>query len=106
MNNTQLILTIILIGIGTFLFRFSFIYLYGRFELPNWIRRAMRYVPPAVLSALIFPAIVIKDEIIWISPQNPRLIAGIIAIIIAWKTKKLLLTIGVGMVLFWLISFI
>jgi len=106
MNNTQLILTIILIGIGTFLFRFSFIYLYGRFELPNWIRRAMRYVPPAVLSALIFPAIVIKDEIIWISPQNPRLIAGIIAIIIAWKTKKLLLTIGLGMVLFWLISFI
>jgi len=106
MNNTQLILTIILIGIGTFLFRFSFIYLYGRFELPNWIRRAMRYVPPAVLSALIFPAIVIKDEIIWISPQNPRLIAGIVAIIIAWKTKKLLLTIGVGMVLFWLISFI
>ena len=106
MNNTQLILTIILIGIGTFLFRFSFIYLYGRFELPNWIRRAMRYVPPAVLSALIFPAIVIKDEIIWISPQNPRLIAGIVAIIIAWKTKKLLLTIGLGMVLFWLISFI
>jgi len=106
MNNTQLILTIIFIGIGTFLFRFSFIYLYGRFELPNWIRRAMRYVPPAVLSALIFPAIVIKDEIIWISPQNPRLIAGIVAIIIAWKTKKLLLTIGVGMVLFWLISFI
>jgi len=106
MNNTQLILTIILIGIGTFLFRFSFIYLYGRFELPNWIRRAMRYVPPAVLSALIFPAIVIKDEIIWISPQNPRLIAGIIAIIIAWKTKKLLLTIAIGMALFWLISFI
>ncbi|MFO7886845.1 MAG: AzlD domain-containing protein [Eubacteriales bacterium] len=106
MNNIQLILTIIIIGIGTFLFRFSFIYLYGRFEIPNWIRRAMRYVPPAVLSALIFPAIVIKDEVIWGSPQNPRLIAGVIAIIIAWKTKNLLLTIAAGMGIFWLMLFI
>jgi len=106
MNNTQLILTIIIIGTGTFLFRFSFIYLYGRFELPTWIKRAMRYVPPAVLSALIFPAIVIKNEIIWISPQNPRLIAGLIAILIAWRTKNLLLTIGAGMGIFWLMIFI
>ena len=106
MNNTQLVLTIIIIGIGTFLFRFSFIYMYGRFELPNWIKRAMRYVPPAVLSALIFPAIVIKNETVWISPQNPRLVAGIIAIFIAWRTKNLLLTIAAGMGIFWLMIFI
>lgn len=106
MNNTQLILTIVIIGLGTFLFRFSFIYLYGRFQLPKWIQNAMRYVPPAVLSALIFPAIMIKEDIIWISPQNPRLIAGLIAILIAWKTKNLLLTIAAGMGIFWLMLFI
>jgi len=106
MSNLHLILTIIIIGIGTFLFRFSFIYLYGKFKLPDWTQRSLRYVPPAVLSALIFPAILVKDNNIWISAQNPRLVAGIIAILIAWKTKNLLLTIAVGLGIFWLIVFI
>ncbi len=106
MNNSQLALTIIIIGIGTFLFRFSFIYLYGKLQLPEWVHQAMRFVPPAVLSALIFPAILVKEEVVWISPQNPRLVAGMVAIIIAWKTKNLLLTIATGLGIFWLIIFL
>ena len=106
MNNSQLILTIIIISIGTFLFRFSFIYLFGRFQLPLWVQNSMKFVPSAVLSALVFPAIIIKEDIIWISPQNPRLIAGIIAMFIAWRTKNLLLTIVVGLGVFWLIVFL
>lgn len=106
MNNSQLILTIIIISIGTFLFRFSFIYLFGRFQLPLWVQNSMKFVPSAVLSALVFPAIMIEEDIIWISPQNPRLIAGIIAMFIAWRTKNLLLTIAVGLGVFWLMVFL
>ncbi len=106
MNNLQLILTILIIGLGTFAFRFSFIFLYGKMKLPEWVHRAMRFVPPAVLSALIFPAILIKDEALWVSYENPRLIAGMVAIAIAWKTKNLLLTIATGLGIFWLIIFV
>lgn len=106
MNKTKLILTIIIIAMGTFLLRFSFIYLYGRFELPKWLRTAMKYVPTAILSALVFPAILIKDDMIWVSPQNPKLIAGIIASFIAWKTKNLVLTILAGLGVFWLMVFL
>ncbi len=102
MNNLQLIGIISVIGLGTFFFRFSFIYLYGRFELPEWLRRAMRFVPAAVLSALIFPAILVDGNEIWISLQNPRLIAGAMAMLIAWRTKSLLGTIATGLAVFWL----
>ncbi len=106
MNNIQLILTILIIGLGTFIFRFSFIHLYGRMKLPQWVHRAMRFVPPAVMSALIFPAILIKDQELWLSYENPRLLAGMVAIVIAWKTKNLLLTIATGLGIFWLIVFV
>lgn len=106
MNNLKLILIITIISIGTFLIRFSFIYLHGRFKLPQWMENAMKYIPTAILSALIFPAILIKEDVIWISIQNPRLIAGAIAMFIAWKTKDLLLTTIVGLGIFWLIVFL
>ena len=102
-SNLQLILIISVIGLGTFLFRFSFIYLYGRFELPEWLRRSMRFVPAAVLSALIFPAILVDGDVIWISLQNPRLIAGFFAMLVAWRTKNLLGTIATGLGVFWLL---
>lgn len=105
MSSSQIVLSILIISIGTFLFRFSFIYLYGRFNLPDWIRRAMHFVPPAVLSALIFPAIIIKENIVWLSPQNPRLTAGIIAMIVAWRTKSGILPIVIGLGIFWLMLF-
>ena len=106
MDNLQLILTILIIGLGTFIFRFSFIFLYGKLTLPEWVHRAMRFVPPAVLSALIFPAILIKDQELWLSYENPRLLAGMVAIAVAWKTKNLLLTIATGLGIFWLIIFV
>ena len=103
MNNLQLILMIGVIGLGTFLFRFSFIYLYGKIKLPEWLRRSMRFVPAAVLAALIFPAILVDGDIIWISLQNPRLIAGLFAMVVAWRTKSLLGTIASGLGVFWLL---
>lgn len=106
MDNFKLILIIIIMSIGTFLLKFSFIYLHGRFKLPQWIENAMKYIPAAILSALIFPAIIIKEDLIWLSIENPRLVAGTIAMFIAWKTKDLLLTTAVGLGIFWLMVFL
>jgi branched-subunit amino acid transport protein len=42
-------------GLITFGMRFSLIYLLaeGRFEIPETIRKALHYVPPAVVAATI-----------------------------------------------------
>ncbi|MCA9949547.1 MAG: AzlD domain-containing protein [Anaerolineales bacterium] len=39
-----------------------------------------------------------------VSLGNGRLLAGLVAIIVAWKTKNVLLTIIVGMIVLWLLQ--
>lgn len=89
---------LILGGLITFGMRFSFIYLFGRLEIPETIRRALHYVPPAVLSAIVFPELLMHSGGLDVSIGNTRMLAGIIAIAVAWFTKNTLLTILAGMI--------
>ena len=90
-------LVFLLGGLLTFGMRFIFIYLLGRFEVPETIRRALRFVPPAVLSAIVVPELLIRSGQIDVSWMNFRLLAGVVAVLVAWKTKNTLLTILGGM---------
>ncbi len=90
-------LVMLLGGLITFGMRFSFIYLFGKFHIPEVVRRALHYVPPAVLSALVFPELFLHDGALDLSLTNVRLLAGVIAIVVAWYSKNTLLTILVGM---------
>ena len=84
-------------GLLTFGMRFSLIYLFGRFQVPETMRRALHYVPPAVLSAIIFPELFFQAGRLDLSLGNTRLLAGIIAILTAWFSRNTLITILVGM---------
>ncbi len=84
-------------GLLTFLTRLSFIWLFARMAVPRLLRRSLRFVPPAVLSVIIFQELLFKDGRLAINLDNTRLIAGVIAILVAWRTRSALLTIGVGM---------
>ena len=84
-------------GLITFGMRFSFIYLFGRLHIPETMRKALHYVPPAVLSAIIFPELFLQNQHLDISLGNHRLLAGLVAIITAYLTKNTLVTILVGM---------
>jgi len=98
-------LLFIAIGLGTFLLRFLFIYLFGKIEMPDWLRRALRFVPAAALAALVFPALTHPAGNFNLSLHNFRLLAGLGGAIVAWKTRNVLLTILVGMVLLWILEF-
>jgi branched-subunit amino acid transport protein len=91
-------------GLITFGMRFSLIYLFGRFEVPITMRRALHYVPPAVLSAIIFPELFLRNNVLDISFENIRLLAGLIATLIAWYSKNTLLTIIAGMLALFLLQ--
>lgn len=90
-------LVMIAIGLITYATRLSFILIFGQMEMPGNIRRALRFVPAAVLSAIIFPELLIRDGALYLSPANERLLAGLIAFLVAWRTKNALLTILTGM---------
>jgi len=90
-------LVMLLGGLITFGMRFSFIYLFGKLHVPETLRKALHYVPPAVLSAIIFPEIFLRDHQLDVSLSNQRLLAGLVAVIVAYLTKNTLVTILAGM---------
>lgn len=92
------------IGLGTFVIRLSFIAFFGRREVPAVILRALRFIPPAVLAALVAPAVLTRGGALQISPLNPQIWAALAAGLAAWRTRSVLLTILVGMASLWLLT--
>lgn len=104
MIKPSLWLLFLAIAFGTFALRFSFIYLFGKIRMPHWLQRALKYVPASVLAALVFPALTYQAGVLDLSLHNVRLLAGLGGALVAWRTKNVLLTILVGMILFWLLQ--
>ena len=98
-------LVMLLGGLITFGMRFSLIYLFGRFQIPETMRKALHYVPAAVLSAIIFPELFLREGALNLSFENTRLLAGLVAILVAWFSKNTLVTIIAGMVALFLLQF-
>ena len=97
-------LVMLLGGLITFAIRFSLIYLFGRLHIPETIRRALRYVPPAVLSAIVFPELFFHEGALNLSLDNIRLLAGLVAILVAWISRNTLVTIIAGMLALFLLQ--
>jgi branched-subunit amino acid transport protein len=99
-------LWLIVIGMGlvTYGIRLTPIVLLGRIEIPLIVQRALRFVPPAVLTAIVVPELLYRNGQIDVSLSNVRLLAGLIAIGVAWRTKNALITIGAGMIALWVLQ--
>lgn len=74
-------------------------------EMPPLLQRALGYVPPAVLTAIIFPELLLKGGELEIGPDNLRLLAGLVAILVAWSTRRIMPTIVAGMGVLWLLQY-
>lgn len=84
----------------TLLIRYPLLAIVSRVTLPDAVVRALRFVPVAVLTAIIVPSIVAPDGRPSVALSNAYLWAGILSALIAWRTRNLLATIVVGMVIF------
>ena len=69
----------LLVGLLTYALRLSFVFLQGRVEMPSWFPRALRFVPIAVLSALIAPELFHPGGVLDVSLGNARLLAGLLS---------------------------
>ena len=98
--------TLGIIGLLTLATRLSFILILEKWEPPTVFKNGLRFVPLAVLPALIFPEIFLKNNAVAIPPDFPRLVAAFTAGLVAWRTKSTLLTIGIGMLVFYLLRMI
>ncbi|MFB6285827.1 MAG: AzlD domain-containing protein [Candidatus Bipolaricaulia bacterium] len=104
MTTPALWATLAAIGLVTFAWRFSFVALWQRLAIPEIVERALVYVPAAVLAAIVAPELIAPDGGIALSLGNERLLAGITAGLVAWRTQNMVATIGVGMIALWLLQ--
>jgi branched chain amino acid efflux pump len=104
MSTPTLWLTIAGAAAVTFVLRISFIVLLGRIELPPFLQMALRFVPAAVLTAVVIPLLLYADGSLDLSLGNERLLAGLVAALICWRTRSVPLTLIGGMATLWMLQ--
>lgn len=98
MTETTLWLTLAIAGLMTFALRLSFIAGIGQQQVPPLAARALRFVPIAVLTALIVPDLIQPSDAAGWPLAYDRLLAGGVAIFLAGWTRNILITLAGGMV--------
>lgn len=104
MNTLMMALAILGMGLITYAIRVSLFLLPDRVSLPPWLLSSLRYVPAAVLTAIISPELLLPQGTIDFSLGNERLLAGVCAILIAWRTRNVFLTVVLGLIILWLLQ--
>jgi branched-subunit amino acid transport protein len=89
--------TVVGMALVTYFARSSFLLLPPGVETPAWLRRALRYVPAAVLTAIWAPELALQKEVISLTLNNERLLAGLVAIAVAWRFRATFVTIVSGL---------
>jgi branched-subunit amino acid transport protein len=89
-------IAIVFAGVGTYAMRTSFLAFAHRMaEVPPWLRRVLRQIPPAALAALVVPALLRPHG--HVDLFQGRLWAGVVAALVAWRTRNIAITLVVGM---------
>jgi len=99
----KLWILILAAGLVTFAIRLVFILAYEHLAIPDWFRRGLRFVPAAVLTAILVPDLSTWNGQLNLTWKNPQLLAGIAAMLVAWRTRNVALTLAVGLAVFLLL---
>ena len=101
----QALWVVILGGMAaTYAPRASFIVFVPPQRMPAWFRRGLRFVAPAVLAGLVATELVGTGEALNLPLGYPRLMAGALAALVAWRSRNTWLTILAGMAALWLMG--
>ncbi len=105
MTEAGLFLVIIGMGAITYGLRAGSVLLAERLPRSPWLISFLRFVPVAVLSAITALVVLFPNDQLNLSPlNNPRILAGAVAILVAWRTRSMLATFAVGMVVLWILQ--
>ena len=100
----KLWIVIVVVGALNYASRLSFIALFARRTVPPLVARALRYVPVAMLTALIVPMVLPGAPLAVPLPPTPKIAAALVAGVVAWRTHSTPKTLVAGMVALWLLQ--
>lgn len=101
----KLWVVIMAVGALNYLSRLSFIAFFANRDVPPLLARALRFVPVAMLTALVIPMVLTPSAVGALAGINPRIPAAIVAFVVAFFTRSTLKTLVAGMVSLWLFQF-
>jgi branched-subunit amino acid transport protein len=99
-------LTILLMTAIVFVSRYLFLEPAVPLRLNSSARRLLRYSGPAVLTAIWGPIVFAPEKSLWVSGENPYLIAALVTFLLMWKTGNVLVTILLSMGVFLLYNLV
>lgn len=101
---TDIVLACIAMTVVTYMCRTLFTVTVSRIRLSPWWEHYLTFIPFAVLTALVTPYLLLPGDGMDLSLINPWSLAGTVAFFISWRTRNLIVSVGVGMVLFWILG--
>jgi branched-subunit amino acid transport protein len=84
-------------AVVTYATRASLLLAGGRVHLSPRLEQALRYLPVALLTAIVVPALLVRNDALALTWRNDYLWAGIVCIAVAWRTKNVLWTVLTGL---------
>ena len=100
----KLWMVIFAVGLLNYLSRLSFIAVFARRGMPPLLARALKYVPAAMLTALVLPMVMGEAGTGHAMAFNPKAGAAVLAGVVAFYTRSTLWTLGTGMAALWLLQ--
>ena len=101
MDATFVWTVILALAVVTYFNRLSFLGLLVHVELPRLLQRMLAYVPSAIIAAIIAPQVFPSGADDLPTLDWPRLIAALLAVSVALRTRSTLATISIGMLALW-----
>ena len=100
-STAQIWTIIAVMGVGTYLIRFSFLGLLGDRKMPDWVLRHLRYTPVAILPGIVAPLVMWPNG----GPPDPVwLTAAGVTLVVGWWRKQMLAGAFAGAAVFGLLS--
>ena len=106
MSTPSLIALLLIVGALTYLYRYAMIGFFASRKLPAWLHALCRHIAPASFAALTASALFVANGEVQFALNAPRSWAALVAVIVAWHTRNVLATIGVGMATLYLLKFL
>jgi len=86
---------ILVLALGTYAIRFSFLGLIGGRRMPDWLLRHLRYTPVAVIPGLVAP-LVLWPAATGGVPEPARMSAALVTLAVGYVTKSVIWAILAG----------
>ena len=104
LNDMKIWILVVGMAIVTYVPRMIPLLIFSKKNLPPWLESWLKYIPVGIFSALVFPAIFIREQMFSVTINNIELISSILVFAIAFKTRSLGLSVIVGIISFWILG--